>query len=448
MPKISKNAKQPASVQLDGMTIVRFVRGYASGAGLEYDVAMINESLCARHAIRVIQIHMARKGDPLEPRTVSLGRGSLTTIPLLRDVLPVDLPATPSAPMALVEGLKRTFRDRCLFNPATGDWYARWAGSKRPHLRPGDVPGVGEVVREVIQQLHANIVVVHAAGGSDAWEAIHEARQAGVPAALQLHFSNRRFKDHSVRLQVAQVQGVGGVSGVDVPPFLKPRFTNLLTAIDLEFFRRESAQAWPQTFSRPVLVLPARIVPTKGHGDLVDAVYLLRQRGISVDVALAGRADQVDYEVSLRRRISEKGLENSFHFLGMLSPRQVRDLFGSSSVLAFPTHHAEGLPRILLEAQAMQVPVVVYDTGGSRAGLQAGSTGLLVRTGDIAGFADALARILQSSDIARAYGSAGRTFVETDFTPEALADRHEEFIRRTLMSASDSRHSALVPSYP
>ncbi len=427
----------PSKSSFDGTTLLRFVRGYATGAGLEYDVAMINRALCERHEIHIIQIHMARPGESLEPQEFQIGRGRVTTIPLLREILPVTHAKESNNKLkSYFRFCKHWVRDNILFNPLTESWTIQSAYRKQPTQKPGDVPGLGIKIREILNAKKVTMLLIHAGGGSDTWEAIHEARRLGLPTAMQLHFANERFRDYSVRVQVAQVDGIGGVSDVDVPTYLISRFTNLLTAIDLDFFSRRKAPFISRRFTRPTLILPARIVPTKGHDDLVDAVNILSTWGLAVDVIFAGRADQPEYENSLRQRISAANLEDSFHFLGLLNPEQLRDLYTTCHVLAFPTYHQEGLPRILLEAQAMELPVVVYNSGGSRAGMVPGKTGFLIEPGDVNGFADAIRRLVMDPDLANSYAKAGRIFVESNFGLDALADRHERFITKTLITAS------------
>ena len=425
---------------LDGLTIVRFVRGYAKGAGLEYDVEMINRALCERFNIHIIQIHMAHPSDSLERYEVGVGRGHVTGIPLVRCILPAtDVSCEATYHVGLRRRCKYFIRDKVLFNRITGPALVRWATSRPPRTKPGDVRGVGAVVREILQSKQVDLVMVHAAGGADAWEAVNEAHSAGVPSAMQLHFSNERFKDLSVRIQVARVDGVAGVSDVSVPKYLAGRFANMLTGLDLEFFSRKRASTAGLHAERPTLLLPARIVPTKGHKDLIEVVKLLNQRGIIVDVIFVGRADQPEYEHRLRQLIAEAQLSDRFHFLGLLTPERLRDLYATCDVLAFPTYHQEGLPRILLESQAMGVPVVVYDSGGSRAGLLPDKTGYLVSTGDVTGFASAICRLLKSRDTARSFQIAGRRFVENCFSLKALSERHEQFILRTIMASRTSR---------
>ena len=421
-----------SAFSLNGATLVRFLRGYASGAGLEYAVALTNRALCERYALQIIQIHMVPPGESLAPNSVNLGKGRLTNIPLPREILPDDEPDDGLQFISsLAEGCKRVIRDKVLFNPLTGPAFARW-GARHPRYRAGDVPGVGGKMREIFQRHSVDCVLVHAAGGSDAWEAIHEAQIAGLPTAIQLHFSNERLRDYSVRCQVEMVDGVGGVSGVDVPSYVEKRFTNLLTAADLEFFSRARAGQFSIAFRRPVLALPARLVPTKGHQDLIEAVKLLRKWGFPVEVVFAGRADQPEYEQALRRQIADAGLSDEFHFVGLLNPAGLRDLYAASKVLAFPTYHQEGLPQILIEAQAMELPVVVYDSGGSRAGLVQGETGFVVKQGDVSGFAAAIRNLLQNESLRASVALSGRRFVEREFGLSALADRHERFIARTV----------------
>jgi glycosyltransferase involved in cell wall biosynthesis len=431
-----RNLPKPAGTpDLDGMTILRFVRGYASGAGLEYDVAMINRALCERHSLHVLQIHLARPGDALEIVEERLGRGKVTRIPLLCDIVPVGEPKRQRHhAMRLLTWCRNAIRDHVLFSRLVEPWVLDVARVRRPQPRKGDVIGVGAKMCELLNMYRVDLIMIHAAGGSDVWEVINEARRAKIPAAIQLHFANERFKNFSVRVQAVRVAGVSGVSDIAVPSYLAGRFVSLFTGLDTAFYCRDRAGDFGRRFNHPVLFLPARIVPTKGHDDLIKIVLILRQLGTAADVVFAGRADQPEYENSLRRRIAAMGLKDCFHFAGMLNQEQLRNMYGVCTVVTFPTYHQEGLPRVLLEALSMNVPVVVYDSGGSQAGMIAGRTGFLIRKGDIEGFAVAVNRLLREPALAATMGSAGRRFVEERFSLEALARRHEEFYHHVILS--------------
>jgi glycosyltransferase involved in cell wall biosynthesis len=407
---------------LHGISILRLVRGYAGGAGLEYDVAAIDAALCARYEIEIIRIHMARPGDRLTPSNELLGKGRVTNIPLEREVLPAAF----GKPPANVYLQYKKLLNWLLFNPVAFSLFRGLIDRRLRRLRPGDIKKVAETMQDVISSRKVDLVVIHAAGGSDVTEAIRVAQQNEIPSAIQLHFANERFLDFSVRAQVRLVDGVAGVSDVRLPRYLRNRFANMLTGIDHEFFSLRPPSV-KRDSERPLLALPARIVPTKGHDDMLKIARILRDDGLDVDIVFAGRADQPDYEADLKRRIAAANLTSRIRFLGLLNPEELREVYSRCTLVPFPTYHQEGLPRTILEAQSMELPVVAYDTGGTRAGIVPGLTGFVVNPGDISGMVSHIRSLLINPIKRQKMGRAARENIIANFSLTALADRHEAF---------------------
>lgn len=409
-------------------TLVRFVRAYRHGAGLEYDVDILNESLLQHYPLHIIHIHMTLPGTSTAWTEEKLGRGRMTYVPIERDVLPVGSDASLSPGRS--RG-RKWIRDRMVFSPLLRPLVRQWAVRHRPSLRPGDVVGVGGVLREVCDQMRPELLMVHAGGGRDAWDALALARSRRIPRGMLLHYANAKYLDGSVRLQTFLADGCAGVSDVKVPDYLRDRFAPLFTAVDTDRF--SPGTVMPSAGAEiPWLFLPARIVPSKGHNDLLDAAIELHRRGVKFRVAIAGRADQPDYEADLRRRIAAADLTKSFQFLGMLDEAGMIDWYRRSSLLAFPTYHHEGCPRIILEAAACGLPAVTYDTGGTRSALRPGSTGRILPTGDVAGFTQALQDLLGDAEEISRLGRAARQLMLAEFNRAALVRRHVAFYRRIM----------------
>jgi glycosyltransferase involved in cell wall biosynthesis len=100
--------------------------------------------------------------------------------------------------------------------------------------------------------------------------------------------------------------------------------------------------------------------------------------------------------------------------LGRLPSAEVPCFLAAIDVLAAPSYD-EGLPRALLEAMAMGVPVVASEVGGIPEAVHDGITGLLVPPGDAEALACALIRVLDDRDFATHLGAAGRRRVLDEF---------------------------------
>jgi glycosyltransferase involved in cell wall biosynthesis len=76
----------------------------------------------------------------------------------------------------------------------------------------------------------------------------------------------------------------------------------------------------------------------------------------------------------------------------------------------------EGLPNVLLEAMALEVPVVSTRVAGVPRLLQDGRNGFLVDAGDLEGLTTALGGLLRNADLRALFRDAGRRTVETRYS--------------------------------
>ena len=116
------------------------------------------------------------------------------------------------------------------------------------------------------------------------------------------------------------------------------------------------------------------------------------------------------------------GLSGRVTFTG-LSP-DVRRLMSALDVFVLSSV-TEGVPTVVLEAMALGLPVVATAVGGVGEVIVDGKTGLLVESGDEAGLADAICRVLSSRDEAERLGTAGRAWCRSTCDFRAIARKIE-----------------------
>jgi glycosyltransferase involved in cell wall biosynthesis len=98
-------------------------------------------------------------------------------------------------------------------------------------------------------------------------------------------------------------------------------------------------------------------------------------------------------------------------------------------VLALPTYR-EGFPNAVLEANAMERPVVASRVTGCVDAVVDGVTGLLVPAGDPVALAGALSKYLSDPALRDAHGRAARSRVDRDFRPECIWHAvYEEYVK-------------------
>jgi glycosyltransferase involved in cell wall biosynthesis len=127
----------------------------------------------------------------------------------------------------------------------------------------------------------------------------------------------------------------------------------------------------------------------------LEAARILIARKVGFVLCLAGAVDSEPLDQELRRLAAAPDMEGRILFLGEKSAEDLRDCYGMSSVVVLPSR-SEGLPRVLLEAQAMEKPVVAYNNGGMSAAVLPNESGFLIETGDVKALADKIGFLLQN----------------------------------------------------
>jgi len=396
---------------------------------MEQHLYDLNRTLLSRNELTIIQMYLSDDFGHERNQIEKVGRGILVRVPLdvgssARQIYADMQKVKKSQGVAL----KNFVRDWIIYNPLLYRIFFQEIIKRRSPTKRGIVAhNVREEAQKVFRDYRVDLVVMHFPGGADSAAIIEEARKRKVPYVVQNHFSNDRFNHMSIREQITNAAGIAGISNVGVPRRLRNCFTNLSNGIDTEIFKPEAAQPLNIDFDAPLVILPARIVPTKGQNDLIEASAILKNQGIRLKVVLAGRADSLQYEKQLKDQIRELGMTNDILFVGQLNMEELRDWYGASSVMAFPTYHHEGLGRVLVEAQAMKVPPITYNVGGTPEGLLHGKTGFLLPKGDIQALAEKLRELLTDETKRKKMGEEGKRFVQKRFSLPALATRHEEF---------------------
>jgi glycosyltransferase involved in cell wall biosynthesis len=168
------------------------------------------------------------------------------------------------------------------------------------------------------------------------------------------------------------------------------------------------------------VLLVARMMWGKGVGVLAEAARLLRPRWPQARFRLLGpfEDDADGVPPAVVERWSGEGL---VEYLGTAA--DVRPLVTRHAVFALPSHYREGLPRSVLEAMAMERPVITTDNPGCRVAVEHDRSGLLVPVRDPHALAAAIERLFSDQALARRLALAGRRRVIERFSAPVV-NRH------------------------
>jgi glycosyltransferase involved in cell wall biosynthesis len=200
--------------------------------------------------------------------------------------------------------------------------------------------------------------------------------------------------------------------------------------IDLDHYARsaiapaeiERAGAASSSGGGPLFVVVGELHPNKRHDDVLRALAGMRHGDARLVIVGDGRS-RAGLE-SLTRKL---GLEPRVRFLGFVE--DVRPYLATATGLLLASQR-EGLPRSVMEAMALEVPVIVSAARGNTELVDA-SLGQVVPIGSVTGLAAAMDRLIDDPDEARAKAERARERMHA-YAIASLIQRHESVYAEVL----------------
>jgi colanic acid/amylovoran biosynthesis glycosyltransferase len=168
---------------------------------------------------------------------------------------------------------------------------------------------------------------------------------------------------------------------------------------------------------RPLIFSLAQLVERKGLPVLVEACAILHQRGYDFRCHIAGDGPQ---RPLLERLITEYQIQDKVQLLGIVFQEQLTDYLDKSDMFVLPCITADngdrdGIPVVLMEAMAMEIPTVSTCVSGIPELIEDGQSGLLVREKDAVALADAIQRLIEDDCLRQRLEKQGRQKIIQEF---------------------------------
>ena len=161
----------------------------------------------------------------------------------------------------------------------------------------------------------------------------------------------------------------------------------------------------------------SRLVLGKGVPLLLGAIAELRAQDLDAELVVVGDGPE---RAACEREAERLGISDSVRFTGAVGQDEIRAHYAAADAFCLPSF-AEGVPVVLMEAMAMELPVVATRITGIPELVEDGENGLLVTPARSDEIAEALARLAASEPERRAMGAAGRAAVGEDFSLDRVA---------------------------
>jgi glycosyltransferase involved in cell wall biosynthesis/thioredoxin-like negative regulator of GroEL len=148
-----------------------------------------------------------------------------------------------------------------------------------------------------------------------------------------------------------------------------------------------------------------------------DAVIALAKSDPHIRGLLVGEGPM---RAELQARVEAQDLAGRIQFVGRQSP--IEPWMRAMDIL-FLSSLTEGLPNVLIEAQALGVAVATMRVGGAPETLRENETGLVIDEGPVADIAAAMAPLTLDAGMRRRFGAAGVAWTEATFSLDAAVAR-------------------------
>jgi len=175
-----------------------------------------------------------------------------------------------------------------------------------------------------------------------------------------------------------------------------------------------------------VLGTIGRLEEQKGQRYLIEALGLLRQRGMTARLLLVGEGRE---RPALEALIRNLGLEQQVMMLGTRS--DLGDLFRAMDLFVMPSLW-EGLSLAMLSAMAAGLPVVATSVGGVSEVFCNDEFGYSVPAGDATALADKIAECIANLLAAKLKGEKGEQHVRDNYSDAAMVNRLESVYEQVL----------------
>lgn len=286
-------------------------------------------------------------------------------------------------------------------------------------------------LRRIIKE--ENIDIVHARSRVPAWIAFFACRKTKAEFITTCHgaYQNRLFSQVMgwSKLIIVPSNAIGKHM-IDRYKVDRSNIRCIPRSVDLNRFniKRIEKTGKPEI----VISILGRITPLKGHTYFIKAMAKVVRSYPFVKIWIIGDApeNKQSYKRELEVLVRSLGLRGNVEFLG--NRQDVPELLSKTDIMVMSTVTPEAFGRVILEAQAIGVPVVATSVGGIVDIIEDEKTGLLVMPRDVDQMAKQVMRLINDKNLYKSIVHEARLLLEEKFTLGHMATNILEVYKELL----------------
>ena len=216
-------------------------------------------------------------------------------------------------------------------------------------------------------------------------------------------FHNKADRDTFIKIELTNIQNSKIIQG---------------SGVDTDHFKTNHIK---NKFNKNIQILfPARIIKEKGILELINACKQLWESNYKFVLNIAGEIDFQNKSYLNKKNFNEIIKNKNINFIG--KSNNMLEVYKKMDIVVLPSWR-EGLSKSLLEASAMNLPIITTNVPGCNDIIIDNYSGLLISVKDENNLKNAIKKFLENQDLAISYGINARKIVKKKFKTNIINDQ-------------------------
>ncbi len=213
------------------------------------------------------------------------------------------------------------------------------------------------------------------------------------------------------------------------------------SGVDTNKFFLEDFYKYNNGNNKVVITLVSRMLWQKGIKEFVEASLILKNKYSNLKFLLVGPIDNENPSAISEKQIKEWQEKGLVKYLG--EKKDIKEVFSKTNIFTFPSFYKEGVPKVLLEAGAMELPLVTTNVSGCREVVydpkkspendfnESSQNGFLVEPRNSKDLAEKLEILIKDKNLRKKFGKASREKIVKEFDEKIIINKYLKIYNQT-----------------
>ena len=198
--------------------------------------------------------------------------------------------------------------------------------------------------------------------------------------------------------------------------------------VDTDYFAKDEKAGRTPQFN---FLFAGRLIAEKGIKEFVKAAKMIKQKQTEIQFNVLGFINNNSPHAISKKQMESWHQEGLINFLGATS--NIKSYLDCMDCVVLPTYYREGVPRILLEASSMEIPIITTDNVGCREVIDHGVNGYVCQPKNVESLAYWMQKMMDLNEKERdSMGIQGRKIVKNLYDESIIIAKYQKLLAKHL----------------